>query len=317
MCAVCVNFKDRAWSSAQIRFKGNLKASVLLVEPAWLWRRYELEKGLRAFWCMTRCACCQFREEKTHIHFNWFISISTWGLAPIAASRVHFATPSQRKMGTLPRPPRWQVLKVTGSYRYLSRRFKWVTVADQSKPWRAQTMLNCQTRPVLCGLSTCWQLALAAGGWVDLAHTLHSRFSIWDTIYSTDHLKDKFFTAKQLPSCLWLQCYQVVPQHCQNIIWSSLGETSVEQSSLSFRGVLIVFKVGGSDSSNTTEILPVSGGPNTRGFIFRLFATIFKQFGQGHHYLTSLQSLLSITKPYLACVYRWWYHLGSGPSSGA
>ena len=64
MCAVCVNFKDRAWSSAQIRFKGNLKASVLLVEPAWLWRRYELEKGLRAFWCMTRCACCQFREEK-------------------------------------------------------------------------------------------------------------------------------------------------------------------------------------------------------------------------------------------------------------
>merc|ERR1711953_1459242 len=29
-------------------------------------------------------------------------------------------------------------------------------------------------RPVLCGLSTCWQLA--AGGWVDLAHTLHSRW---------------------------------------------------------------------------------------------------------------------------------------------
>ena len=75
MCAVCVNFKDRAWSSAQIRFKGNLKASVLLVEPAWLWRRYELEKGLRAFWCMTRCACCQFREEKNShslqlIHIN-------------------------------------------------------------------------------------------------------------------------------------------------------------------------------------------------------------------------------------------------------
>ena len=108
----------------------------------------------------------------------------------------------------------------------------------------------------------------------------------------------------------------MVPQHCQNIIWSSLGETSVQQSSLSFRGVLIVFKVGGSDSSNTTEILPVSGGPNTQGFIFRLFATIFKQFGQGHHYVTSLQSLLSKTKPNLACVYRWWYHPGSGPSSG-
>ena len=113
-----------------------------------------------------------------------------------------------------------------------------------------------------------------------------------------------------------MHCSQVVPQHCQNIIWSSFGETSVEQNSLSFRGALIVFKVGGSDSSNTTEILPVSGGPNTQGFIFRLFATIFKQFGQGHHYVTSLQSLLSKTKPNLACVYRWWYHPGSGQVQG-
>jgi len=67
-------------------------------------------------------------------------------------------------------------------------------------------------RPVLCGLSTCWQLALAAGGWVDLAHTLHSRW------------------------------------------YHSTAKTS--------SGLLLV---GGSDSSNTTEILPVSGGPNTRG----------------------------------------------------
>ena len=161
-------------------------------------------------------------------------------------------------------------------------------------------MLNCQTRPVLCGLSTCWQLA--AGGWVDLAHTLHSRFSIWDSIYSTDHLKDIFFTAKQLPSCLWLQCSQVVPQHCQNIIWSSFGETSVEQNSLSFRGALIVFKVGGSDSSNTTEILPVSGGPNTQGFIFRFFATIFKQFWQGRHYVFSPESVVKNQTEFSMCL---------------
>ena len=37
------------------------------------------------------------------------------------------------------------------------------------------------------------------------------------------------------------------------------------------------------------------------------FANIFKQFRQGHHYVTSLQSLLSKNKPNLACVYRWWF----------
>ena len=176
---------------------------------------------------LSRVPVASFRRKKNHIHFNWFISISTWGLAPIAASRVHFATPSQREMGTLPRRPRWQVFKVTGSYRYLRRRFLWVTPADQSKPWQAQTIINCQTRPVLCGLSTCWQLA--AGGWVDLAHTLHSRFSIWDSIYSTDHNKGYSFhcttTSLMLVTAVLSGGTTALPKHHLVFFWWDISWT--------------------------------------------------------------------------------------------
>merc|ERR1712130_186365 len=89
--------------------------------------------------------------------------------------------------------------------------------------WGASLDILLATRPVLCGLSACWELSV--GGWLNFTHTLQSRW------YHT--------------------------------------------SAMTSDGLLLV---GGSDSPNTTELLRIEEGENTKGISFRYLLLILKKY---------------------------------------
>ena len=74
-------------------------------------------------------------------------------------------------------------------------------------------------RPVLCGLSTCWQLT--PEGWLGVADTLESRS--WSEIIS---ILKKTNTFWNLPMYTRLCYLQMVPQYCENTNWSPFGDNS-------------------------------------------------------------------------------------------